>query len=174
MKSRIIAFSTLLAALFMAYCVYHITQKNKPNVVKFEVSEKDNSSENFPYDVQNYETQLLKIYKVPYNNFPIVNDSSISYRKQNEDIIYEKLKRWDSKTDPIFKLTVSTNELEWLYYGTAREIDSIKCILKDSILICSVRVREVENARIIAEEKEKRDLEMKLEALAKKVGETCK
>lgn len=164
-KSRIIAFSTLLAALFMAYCVYHIAQKNNPNVVKFEVSEKDNSSKKFPYDVQNYEYQLHETYTIK------VGDGVF---RTNEDIIYEKLKRWGSKTDPIFKLKVSTNELEWLYYGTAREIDSIKCILKDSILICSARVREVENARKIAEEKEKRDLEMKLEDLAKKVGETCK
>jgi len=163
----------------MAYCVYHITQKNKPNVVKFEVSEKDKHSELyselFQNDIMNYEKQLRKIYGVgSCDNCPIFSNGGFSYNKQSEDIVYEKLKRWDSKTDPIFKLNVSTNELEWLYYGTAREIDSIKCILKDSILICSARVREVENARIIAEEKEKRDLEMKLEALAKKVGETCK
>ena len=64
-KSRIIAFSTLLAALFMAYCVYHIAQKNNPNVVKFEVSEKDKHSELyselFQNDIMNYEKQLRKI-----------------------------------------------------------------------------------------------------------------
>ena len=78
------------------------------------------------------------------------------------------------KNEPIYKLKISTNELEWLCYGTARELDSIKCILKDSILVCSTKIREKQIVDELNNEKEKLRKEKMLKDLAKKIAQPCK
>ena len=148
---------------FIALALTHVMCDQKSTLVKFEVGEKehDEDRDDFRQIGRNFRDYVRQVSK-----------------KVKKDYVeaYKKVDRWYDEEDPIYKLNVSTDELNWYYYGTARELDSIKCILKNRIIHYTIKAKEKrikDEEKRIKDEKIKADNKMKLKNLANKIGKTC-
>ena len=162
---------------FIALALTHVMCDQKSTLVKFEVGEKehDEDRDDFRQIGRNFRDYVRQVYS-QYDYFrDYVRQVSKKVKKDYVEA-YKKVDRWYDEEDPIYKLNVSTDELNWYYYGTARELDSIKCILKNRIIHYTIKAKEKrikDEEKRIKDEKIKADNKMKLKNLANKIGKTC-
>lgn len=106
----------------------------------------------------------LEISSVPQ----LYDVSTIGLSDKSRDSIYQV---WDNAMKPYtrpYKLTTTYKGHDRVDYGTAREIDSIKCIRYHEMIKWVAKMDSIDNAETLAIEKAERDKKAELERLNKK------